>query len=121
MQIQRSLGPSVLVGLLVLTGVILEFMVWYFPQWLGMGSGSDRQNTWLLAIPALTFIALIGLGAYRLLWCRLGYSVHRAEAADDVLKRTRSESPKAPSTHQVSVAQVYLNKYYGPFWRFKVR
>jgi len=59
MQIRRSLGPSVLVGLLILIGVLLEFMVWYFPQWLGIRADSDRQNTWLLALPSCAFGVLL--------------------------------------------------------------
>ncbi|EJN28195.1 hypothetical protein PMI35_03088 [Pseudomonas sp. GM78] len=121
MQFRRYPGPDVVVGLLFLTGVLVELMVWYFPQWLGMGSGSDRQNTWLLAVPAFTFIAVLVLGTYRLLWRRVVHSVHRAEASDDVPEPPPTESPKAPSAQQVRVAHVYLNKYYGPFWRFKVR
>ena len=121
MQFRRSLKPSGLVGLLILTGVLLEILVWYFPQWLGIRPDSDRQNTWLLAIPACTFIVVMLLATYRLLWGRLGHSVYRAEEADDVPEPPRTDSPKTLIAQQVRLAQVSLNDYYGPFWRLKVR
>ncbi|MEB2519729.1 ImcF-related family protein, partial [Pseudomonas sp. YuFO20] len=121
MQFRRSLGPSGLVGLLILTGVLLEILVWYFPQWLGIRPDSDRQNTWLLAIPACTFIVVMLLATYRLLWGRLGHSVYRAEEADDVPEPPRTDSPKTLIAQQVRLAQVSLSDYYGPFWRLKVR
>ncbi|KKX58380.1 hypothetical protein PU99_24760, partial [Pseudomonas putida] len=121
MQFRLSLGPSVLVGLLILTGVLLEILAWYFPQWLGIRADSDRQHTWLLAIPACTIIVVMLLGAYRLLWGRLGQSVYRVEEADDVLEPPRTNTPKSLIAQEVRVAQVSLKDYYGSFWRLKVR
>ncbi len=62
MQLRRAVGFYGLFGVLLIAGVVLGVLVWYYPESLGMAAGSVRQTLWFSVISATTFVLLAFLG-----------------------------------------------------------
>lgn len=58
MQLRRAVGFYGLFGVLLIAGVVLGVLVWYYPESLGMAAGSARQTLWFSVISATTFVLL---------------------------------------------------------------
>ncbi|MGV8919994.1 MAG: ImcF-related family protein [Pseudomonas sp.] len=123
MQFRRSVRLSVLIGLLLLTGVIVGLIVWRFPEWLGMLPGSEQQNIGLWVTSVATLAVVMLSTAYHRWGPQLGRSAYRRLEADDV---PRTVQPGAGSgdvevAKRVGLIKDQLRQRYGYFWRQNVR
>ncbi|HEF4762726.1 TPA: type VI secretion protein VasK, partial [Pseudomonas putida] len=123
MQFRRSVGISVLIGVLLLTGLFLGGLLWLHPEWMGIAAGSDRQTFCLLVVSALTLGVMLW-GGYRWQGNHLGRTDYLQLNADDA----RQSAPVIPEESvETQVARIIaaineeLSEQHGLLWRFKVR
>lgn len=115
---------AVVVFFLILLGA-MTFIVWKYPNVVGLSAESEQQTNWLIAGCCLTGSLIAGaillFIAVRHAGSKEFEIIVQTTKGDDEKKRKQEKTPLARETMMSGAIKHHLRKRYGFFWHRKIR